>query len=127
MLFGWTTGNRARHSARVSFFLALLAAWFGGAPGMAATVERIDVAQDRITIRFDDAVERASSFVLGGPYRIAVDVEGASPGRAAMRAGRWHRYARARRRADRRPSCSTWSAPRSLPRASSGMAGACSP
>ena len=35
---------------------------------------------DRITIRFDEAVRGASSFVLDGPQRIAIDIDGARPG-----------------------------------------------
>ena len=64
----------------MSFVLALLACWFAGAPGWAASVERIDVRRDRIVIRFDQAVGDASSFVLAAPRRIALDIDGAQPG-----------------------------------------------
>lgn len=80
MLFGWTERSPARHIRAVSFLLALLAAWFGGAPGWAATVQQVRVQHDRVEIRFDDSVARASAFLLAGPDRIAIDVDGASPG-----------------------------------------------
>ena len=80
MPFYWTAGPSARHCRHVSFVLALLACWFAGTPSWAAAVQRIDVGRDRIEIRFDGNVALASSFVLDGPRRIAVDVDGASPG-----------------------------------------------
>jgi N-acetylmuramoyl-L-alanine amidase len=49
----------------------------------AATVERVEVDGGRITIRFDEAVRGASSFILDAPQRIAIDIDGARPGRAS--------------------------------------------
>jgi N-acetylmuramoyl-L-alanine amidase len=80
MPFRWTVALPARHYRSVSFLLALLACWLGGSPAWAATVERVEIRQDRIVIRFDQSVADASSFVLKGPQRIAVDIDGASPG-----------------------------------------------
>ncbi|HVI97433.1 MAG TPA: N-acetylmuramoyl-L-alanine amidase [Sphingomonas sp.] len=71
----------------MSFLLALLACWIAGTPGFAATVDHIDVEQDRILIHFDGGVSLATSFVLDGPRRIAVDVDGATPGGSAETAG----------------------------------------
>ncbi len=79
MPFHWTGPRPARHYARVSFVLALLACWLGGTPGWAATIERVEIRHDRIVIRFDQSVADASSFVLAAPQRIAVDVNGATP------------------------------------------------
>ncbi|MFA5963107.1 MAG: N-acetylmuramoyl-L-alanine amidase [Sphingomonas sp.] len=81
----------------MSFFLALLACWFAGTPGWAATVQHVDIRNDRIVVRFDQSVADASAFLLAGPQRIALDVDGATPGRnaegsgvvAAVRQG-WH-------------------------------------
>jgi N-acetylmuramoyl-L-alanine amidase len=84
--FRFTTPSSRRHYKGVSFILALLACWFGGAPAWAASVERIDVHSDRIVIRFDSAVGDASSFVLAAPRRIAIDITGAQPG-GAIEAG----------------------------------------
>ena len=80
MDFRWTVATPARHYRPVSFVLALLACWLGGTPGWAATIERVEIRHDRIVIRFDQSVADASSFVLAAPQRIAVDVNGATPG-----------------------------------------------
>src|SRR3546814_8417987 len=70
MYLRWTGAYRARQYRFVAFVLALLACWVAGAPGFAATVDRIDVERDRILIHFDGGVSLASSFVLDGPRRI---------------------------------------------------------
>ncbi len=80
MLLGWTPPSPARHIARVSFFLALLAGWLTGAPSWAGTIRDIDIQSNRIVIQFDARVAEASSFVLAGPNRIALDLMGARPG-----------------------------------------------
>ncbi|HEY0623024.1 N-acetylmuramoyl-L-alanine amidase [Sphingomonas sp.] len=87
MLLGWTPPSPARHIARVSFFLALLAGWLSGAPSWAGTIRDIDVQSNRIVIRFDERVAAASSFVLAGPNRIALDLTGAMPGARAEAGG----------------------------------------
>ena len=78
--FRFTGPARRRHYSAVSLLLALLACWFAGAPGWAATIERVDVHRDRIVIRFDASVADASTFVLAAPQRIALDIGGAAPG-----------------------------------------------
>ncbi|SEJ41955.1 N-acetylmuramoyl-L-alanine amidase [Sphingomonas sp. OV641] len=83
MAFRWTSGQPARHAGRMSMLLAILAGLTFGAPGWAATVQRVDVQEGRITIRFDEAVRGASSFILNAPQRIAIDIDGAAPGRAS--------------------------------------------
>jgi N-acetylmuramoyl-L-alanine amidase len=87
MDLGWTLASPARHIARVSFFLALLAGLLTGAPSWAGTIREIDVGANRITIRFDDRVAEASSFLLAGPNRIALDLTGAKPGARVDPAG----------------------------------------
>jgi N-acetylmuramoyl-L-alanine amidase len=87
MLLGWTLASPARHIARVSFFLALLAGWLTGAPSWAGTIRDIDIQSNRIVIRFDDRVAGASSFMLAGPNRIALDLMGATPGASAGASG----------------------------------------
>lgn len=87
MLLGWTPPSPARHIARVSFFLALLAGWLTGAPSWAGTIREIDVQSNRIVIQFDERVAAASSFVLAGPNRIALDLAGAAPGTRADAGG----------------------------------------
>jgi N-acetylmuramoyl-L-alanine amidase len=87
MLLGWTPPSPARHIARVSFFLALLAGWLTGAQSWAGTIREIDVQSNRIVIQFDERVAAASSFVLAGPNRIALDLAGAAPGARADAGG----------------------------------------
>ncbi len=87
MRFYWTGGSSARHCRPVSFFLALLAFWLAGTPCLAASVERIDLRPDRIVIKFDAGVINASSFLLDGPRRIAIDVTGAHPDASLGRDG----------------------------------------
>ncbi len=97
MPFHWTRAPWARHYKPVSFLLALLACWFAGTPGWAASIEHVDIKSDRIVVRFDQSVADASAFMLAGPERIALDIGGATPGRnsagtgmvAAVRQG-WH-------------------------------------
>ncbi|MBN8807902.1 MAG: N-acetylmuramoyl-L-alanine amidase [Sphingomonas sp.] len=64
----------------MSFFLAMLAMWFGGAPAWAGTIERVQVRHDAIVLTFDSRVAAASGFLLGSPHRIALDVDGMAPG-----------------------------------------------
>ncbi|MCC2979820.1 N-acetylmuramoyl-L-alanine amidase [Sphingomonas sp. IC4-52] len=83
MAFRWTSEQPTRHAGQMSMLLAFLAGLSFGTPGWAATVQRVDVREGRITIRFDEAVRGASSFILNGPQRIAIDIDGARPGRAS--------------------------------------------
>ncbi|MGN6268672.1 MAG: N-acetylmuramoyl-L-alanine amidase [Sphingomonas sp.] len=80
MPFRWTGKPAARHYARVSFLLALMLCWFAGTPGWAATIDKVEVHRDRIVLTFDRSVATAASFMLAGPNRIAVDVDGIAPG-----------------------------------------------
>ena len=80
MAFRWTGGALARQGRRVSVAFAFLAGLLFGSPGWATTVERIDVSDRRIVIRFDAAVTSAASFLLDGPRRIAIDLAGVRPG-----------------------------------------------
>ena len=75
---GWTAPTSARHRAVVSLLLPLLAVI--GSPADGGQVSGIDVERDRITVRFDDIVENASSFVLTAPDRIALDIDGVDIG-----------------------------------------------
>ena len=64
----------------MSTLISLIGGLLFATPGQAATVERVELAGDRLVIRFDEAVKRAQSFLLAGPDRIAIDVDGAIPG-----------------------------------------------
>lgn len=87
MRFGWTAGAPARHSVRVLALLALLAGWLAGVPAWAGTIRDVRITGNSITLRFDDSVARASAFVLDGPQRIALDLDGVTPGKIARAGG----------------------------------------
>ncbi|WP_255586463.1 N-acetylmuramoyl-L-alanine amidase [Hephaestia mangrovi] len=80
MPFHWTGKPATRHYARVSLLLALLVCWFTGTPGWASTIDKVAVHRDRIVLTFDTSVASAASFMLNGPQRIAVDIDGVAPG-----------------------------------------------
>ncbi|WP_188053983.1 N-acetylmuramoyl-L-alanine amidase [Sphingosinithalassobacter sp. CS137] len=80
MYLGWTPHGPARHIARVLLFLAFLSGWLSGAPSWAQVIEDVRVQGDRVIVRFDAPAGQASAFLLGGPQRIALDVQGARPG-----------------------------------------------
>ncbi len=87
MHLGWTPHRPARHIARVLFLLALLAGWLTGVPSWAGVVQEVRVKGDRVVVKFDAPVTQASAFVLAGPQRIALDIQGAEPGRTAYAGG----------------------------------------
>jgi N-acetylmuramoyl-L-alanine amidase len=87
MHLGWILPAPTRHIARVLFLLALLAGWLTGAPSWAGVVQEVRVQGDRVVVRFDAPVTEASAFLLAGPTRIALDVQGATPGRRAYADG----------------------------------------
>ena len=62
----WTSRVRARQERAVLALLAFVSA-FLGVPGWAATVAGVEVSGERVVLRFDGAVSRASAFVLDGP------------------------------------------------------------
>lgn len=80
MQFHWTGSVGARHGRVMAMLIAFLMTLVFGPSGFAATVQHVAVADGRIVIRFDDAVERASTFLVDGSRRIVVDVTGARPG-----------------------------------------------
>ena len=85
MRFCWTGIGWPRHCSRVAMLLAFLACWLGGSPGWAAaSVDRIDVRDDRIVIRLTDPAAEAAAFMLDGPQRIALDLSGVAPGRIGL-------------------------------------------
>lgn len=87
MHLGWTPHGPARHIAQVLFLLALLSGWLTGVPSWAGVVQEVRVHGDRVVVKFDAPVTQASAFLLAGPQRIALDVAGAEPGRAAVAGG----------------------------------------
>ena len=75
---GGTPGRQGRHV--IGLPMTTLALFVGPWPLQAAVVSGVDLAANHITLRFDEAVAGASTFLLDGPSRIAVDVNGARAG-----------------------------------------------
>jgi N-acetylmuramoyl-L-alanine amidase len=86
-LFGWTKPVASRHDTGVSLTLCLAAMIATPASLEAAGVSAVAVGEREITVSFDDDVSQASAFMLAGPDRIALDVEGADPGTFAQAGG----------------------------------------
>ncbi|MEK6638209.1 MAG: N-acetylmuramoyl-L-alanine amidase [Pseudomonadota bacterium] len=80
MTFGWTTQAQRRQYRAMAVSTFLMAMIAPLSPADANAVSAVEMGDREITIRFDDVVEKASSFVLAGPDRIAIDVTGAEPG-----------------------------------------------
>ena len=87
MNFGWTTQAQRRQYRRMALSTFLMAMMVPVFPAEAGSVNAVEIGDREITIRFDDVVEKASSFVLTGPDRIAIDVTGAEPGRSVSPSG----------------------------------------
>lgn len=80
MDLGWTGFAVQRHNGNMGLLLAMLSIGVGATPAAARAVEDIRVSDDSIVVRFDEAGAAAAAFMLGGPDRIAIDVDGATPG-----------------------------------------------
>ncbi len=84
---GWTSSAKRRHEATMlpaMFFASLIPSPI---PAIAAGVSNVKVDPREIIVEFDDVVEKASSFTLGNPARIALDIDGAEPGPSAQSGG----------------------------------------
>ena len=87
MTLGWTAPIQRRHYQTMALSAFLLAMITPLSSADASGVSAIEVGEREITIRFDDVVEKASTFILAGPDRIALDVSGAEPGAPVDAAG----------------------------------------
>jgi N-acetylmuramoyl-L-alanine amidase len=86
--FSLWTGARQTLQKREMQFAAILCAMLSPAGAAEASgVSGVQVGDRQIVIRFDGDVEKASTFLLAGPDRIAVDVAGADPGAGAEPSG----------------------------------------
>lgn len=76
---GWTD-NAKRGQKRRVIALSLFSSLFGLAqPALADRVTGIEVAADRVTIHCDGPLDRAQTFVLPSPARVAIDLPGVRP------------------------------------------------
>jgi N-acetylmuramoyl-L-alanine amidase len=83
MTLGWTPRSKSQKYRAMTASLFLLAALSPLSGAEAAGVSGIEIGETSITVRFDDSVEKATSFVLARPARLAIDIGGAEPGPAA--------------------------------------------
>jgi N-acetylmuramoyl-L-alanine amidase len=83
----WTAARPRRHSRVMGLLLVLLAMMSNPAAALAGQIGTVEIGNSAITLRFDGLVAGASTFLLAGPDRIALDIAGAEPGRAATGAG----------------------------------------
>ncbi len=80
-MLGWWTRFAKRRCALATGALFLLSSlWLAATPVAARAVADIRVADDSIVIRFDGSVATAATFLMAGPNRIALDIDGARPG-----------------------------------------------
>ncbi len=80
-MLGWWTRFAKRRCALATGPLFLLSSlWLASTPVAARAVADIRVADDSIVIRFDGSVATAATFLMAGPNRIALDIDGARPG-----------------------------------------------
>jgi N-acetylmuramoyl-L-alanine amidase len=77
---GWTNTDTLGHRHAMSLTLIALATLLPTSEAFASGVERVDVRDDKIVVQFDGTVDKASSFEIEGPQRIAIDVGGAERG-----------------------------------------------
>jgi N-acetylmuramoyl-L-alanine amidase len=83
----WTTARPRRHNRIMGLLLVLLTMMLNPAAALAGTIGAVEIGDSDITVRFDDLVAGASTFILAGPDRIALDIAGAQPGGALQGAG----------------------------------------
>lgn len=67
--------------------IVLLTMMLSPASALAGTIGAVEIGDSDVTVRFDDLVAGASTFILAGPDRIALDIAGAQPGLAGDGAG----------------------------------------
>ncbi len=80
MSLRWTAPPPMRQYPVMSAAIAALAAFFGTTGADAAGVTGVRVDDARIAVSFDGDVASASTMVLTGPHRIAIDISGATRG-----------------------------------------------
>ena len=83
----WTSARGRRHKSVMNLRFVLIAVMMHPAAALAGSVGAVEIGASDVTLRFDDLVAGASTFLLAGPDRIALDIAGAQPGRSTQGAG----------------------------------------
>jgi N-acetylmuramoyl-L-alanine amidase len=83
----WTTACQGRHNRPMGLLFVLLTLLWNPPAALAGQIGAIEIDDSEITLRFDDLVAGASTLLLAGPDRIALDIAGAQAGRSPGGAG----------------------------------------
>ncbi len=83
----WTTVRKQGHDSGMTAFLFALASILPSDSAFASGVAGINISDNKVVIRFDGAVEKASALVMDHPQRIALDIGGAEKGKGGTAAG----------------------------------------
>lgn len=84
MKLHWTGQSRRGHKRRMLWLTSICASMACALPAQAGEVSDVEVRANQVVLHFNDVIESASSFVLSGPDRIAIDVKGATAGSRAL-------------------------------------------
>jgi N-acetylmuramoyl-L-alanine amidase len=87
MIRVWTSVRKKGKRTGMSVFLFALATFLANDNAFASGVTGVDVAQNKVVIKFDGAVEKASALVMNNPQRIALDIGGAEKGKNGVASG----------------------------------------
>ena len=87
MKFGWTPAMRSGQAAHMPALLAFAAALLTPAQASAGGIQAVESNADEVVVRFDDPVAGASTMLLDGPRRIALDIQGAAAGTGGTAGG----------------------------------------
>ena len=78
MKMHWTGHSRRGHNMAMLWLSSICASMACAAPVQAGEVSNVEIRANQVVLHFNDAIEGASSFVLSGPDRIAIDIKGAT-------------------------------------------------
>ena len=78
MKLHWTGHSRRGHNRAMLWLTSLCASMACTMPVHAGEVSNVEIRANQVVLHFNDPIESASSFVLSGPDRIAIDIKGAT-------------------------------------------------
>lgn len=83
----WTRTKRKAHKVPMTALLLWLASMLIPPAALAGQIGAVDIRNDSVIVHFDGLVAGASSFLLAGPDRVALDIKGAEAGSARSGSG----------------------------------------
>lgn len=78
MKLHWTGHSRRGHNMAMFWLTPICASMAFASPVQAGEVSNVEIRANQVVLHFNDPIESASSFVLSGPDRIAIDIRGAT-------------------------------------------------